>query len=91
MAWLIHGGWVLFPRPFLVSEAEGPEQMQRMKRKRRTTERERGREKMWIVRGGGRDLYERKSMTAGRGEKKVKDGEKRWRNEGHIEWDAWRT
>lgn len=23
LAWLIHGGWVLFPRPFLVPQREG--------------------------------------------------------------------
>lgn len=39
LAWLIHGGWVLFPQPFLVSEAEG------QRRCKNEEEREDGEEK----------------------------------------------
>lgn len=35
MAWFIHGGWVLFPQSFLVSQGEGPAQMLRMKRRKK--------------------------------------------------------
>lgn len=40
MPWLIHGGWVLFPRPLPGLSGEGRGQMSRMKR-RKSRERER--------------------------------------------------